>query len=395
MNTYFSQQQHSNSDSQSQSTTTPILSASATTASSVELESIISINDGNSLKSTMSVNEHEHEQVINNNLNSNDASCDIALTANGSASSSSLSTVQSVTNTEIDTMAITVYNKPNHNSRKLISQTQTVTYDNKSKTKTLTFQKNWFDKFAWLHCSDDIHGIRGVICFYCNKAHSSQALTGVHVEPQFVFEGFTNWKKALEKFEQHELTQCHSISIKHWNQQNEIPILNLLITTKEAQQKKSKSILFKIITSLRYLARQGLAIRGHDSSDGNFMQLLKLRQGDCEELKNWMQRAKSYTGSTIQNEILEILAHTVLRTILNDIRKSCMFSIIVDGTQDCTKIEQEALCIRYVDDKLQPRLNHLAILNAHSDVLDNTDLNVVARDFVMKSDARLLEFGQF
>jgi hypothetical protein len=42
----------------------------------------------------------------------------------------------------------------------------------------------------------------------------------------------------------------------------------------------------------------------------------------------------------------------------------------------------------------QERLNHLAVLNAHSDVLDTIDLNVVARDFIMKSDVSLLEFGQ-
>ncbi len=39
---------------------------------------------------------------------------------------------------------------------------------------------------------------------------------------------------------------------------------------------KNKKILLKILSCIKYLARQGLPLRGHDDdSDSNFIQLLK------------------------------------------------------------------------------------------------------------------------
>ena len=41
--------------------------------------------------------------------------------------------------------------------------------------------------------------------------------------------------------------------------------------------------------------------------------------------------------------------------ILASIKKSIHYAIIVDGTQDCTCQEQESICIRYVDENLEPQ----------------------------------------
>jgi hypothetical protein len=42
--------------------------------------------------------------------------------------------------------------------------------------------------------------------------------------------------------------------------------------------------LLKIISSLQFLAGQGLAIRGQDNDNGNFCQLIRLQEEDCPEL---------------------------------------------------------------------------------------------------------------
>ena len=51
-----------------------------------------------------------------------------------------------------------------------------------------------------------------------------------------------------------------------------------LLSTAHAQEKAdNRHCLLKVLCSLRFLARQGCAIRGHgDDKDGNFQQLLKL-----------------------------------------------------------------------------------------------------------------------
>ena len=55
-----------------------------------------------------------------------------------------------------------------------------------------------------------------------------------------------------------------------------------LLSGMHAQDKiKNRQCFLKILSSLRFLAYQGCAIRGHgDETDGNFYQLLKLRGED-------------------------------------------------------------------------------------------------------------------
>ena len=59
-----------------------------------------------------------------------------------------------------------------------------------------------------------------------------------------------------------------------------------LLSSVHAQEKSdNRTYLLKILSSLRFLARQGCAVRGHgDDSDGNFSQLLKLRGEDNQKV---------------------------------------------------------------------------------------------------------------
>ena len=46
------------------------------------------------------------------------------------------------------------------------------------------------------------------------------------------------------------------------------------------EQRKTRNALVKIVTTLQYLAQQGLAICAKEASDGNFAKLLELRSSD-------------------------------------------------------------------------------------------------------------------
>ena len=50
-------------------------------------------------------------------------------------------------------------------------------------------------------------------------------------------------------------------------------------------------ILIAILQNLRYLAQQGLPLRGgNDDADGNFIQFLLLRSSDSPEIIDWMRK---------------------------------------------------------------------------------------------------------
>ena len=61
------------------------------------------------------------------------------------------------------------------------------------------------------------------------------------------------------------------------------------------------------MSSVRYLARQALPIRGDgDESNSNYMQLLKLRGKDDARILEWLKKkTDKYTSVDIQNEMLK------------------------------------------------------------------------------------------
>ena len=56
---------------------------------------------------------------------------------------------------------------------------------------------------------------------------------------------------------------------------------------------ENRKCLIKIIETIQFLGRQGLALRGDESDENsNFMQLLKLRSKDFLKLKEWCWKRK-------------------------------------------------------------------------------------------------------
>ena len=118
-----------------------------------------------------------------------------------------------------------------------------------------------------------------------------------------------------------------------------------------AQQKTENRVMLRmILTSIRYLARQGLAFRGRfkisDESnegyeiDSNFIQLLNLRAEDSPLILKWLQKSQDkFTSADIQNEILGIMAKSIQREIANEVSGK-WFTIMVDETTDLSNTEQ-------------------------------------------------------
>lgn len=208
---------------------------------------------------------------------------------------------------------------------------------------------HWYKLYPWIHFCPT----RGkVLCFYCARAGDLDKGFPAK-ELAFISDGMNNWKKALEKFAQHGRSDHHLKNLPPSNH----TITEVLQGADAKQESTNKASLMKIITSVMYLARQGLALRGHESDEGNFVELLKLRASDCPELEQWLKRKDRYTHSDIQNELLQLASQEVLRSILSEMCEEAgdrspqvtCFSIIVDGTQDISGEEQESICVRYVD----------------------------------------------
>ena len=92
-----------------------------------------------------------------------------------------------------------------------------------------------------------------------------------------------------------------------------------------------------MITSLMYLLRQGLAIRGHTEVESNLYQLLKLRSDDSNIVREWLAKGK-YTSHDIINELMEIMGRDVLNRLLEGVKSPNppYFAIIADEATDAS-----------------------------------------------------------
>jgi hypothetical protein len=195
---------------------------------------------------------------------------------------------------------------------------------NRKKIKTLRFQKSWYTSYPWLHYEPNVDGI---LCFFC--ASAGVLNVAKNVEPAFTSTGFKNWKRAIRAFQQHESSHAHKASVtQHIHEKK--PVVAQLSEQFLKDQEKARNCLSVIFKCIRYIARQGLAMRGHESDEGNLKQLLNVVGESDEVLKAWFSRHQDYTSSAVQNEVLSILARNILQNICKDMHSAqpMMFSLM-------------------------------------------------------------------
>ena len=216
----------------------------------------------------------------------------------------------------------------------------------------------WEEKHPWItyDATKD-----KVFCTFCSEADRIGApLPGVterlhDTVHAFTRVGFSSWNKALERFKMHEKSDMHraAAQVVH-NINNGVNVSASMSTGKAKQMADARTALMGILSTVQVLAWQGLAIRGHEDETSNFVNILRVRSRDIPELKAWLAR-KEYTwmSKDILNEMVEILAHSLLRTLLTDLQAAEFFSVIMDETADISVKEQASICIRVVTEELE------------------------------------------
>ena len=92
----------------------------------------------------------------------------------------------------------------------------------------------------------------------------------------------------------------------------------------EAEKLTRRKNLLKNLSSVRYLARRGLPLRGDgDDKTSNFYRLLVTRGEDDPELLRWIDQkdGRKYTSHEMQNEMLKVMALQILREVAASIQR--------------------------------------------------------------------------
>ena len=147
----------------------------------------------------------------------------------------------------------------------------------------------------------------------------------------------------------------------------------------EIKQQKAinRKMFLKILENTRYLARQGLAFRGHNDSNGNFIQLMKLRSLDCPQIEQWMKKkTDTYLSHDIQDELLFLMSSHILRNLSKKICDSGCFTLMCDECTDISNKEQLTICIRWVDENLHDHDSFIGLYQVN-DITSETLTNSI------------------
>ena len=125
-------------------------------------------------------------------------------------------------------------------------------------------------------------------------------LIHLNMEATFIEKGCSNWKDALSNnrgFKLHESFNCHRVSVENVYAlpRTTNDVADLLSKKRAAEKEIAQKPLLKILSNVRFLARQALPFRGHGigEENSNFNQLYHLRAEDNEFLNEWAKRKGS------------------------------------------------------------------------------------------------------
>lgn len=217
----------------------------------------------------------------------------------------------------------------------------------------------------------------------------SGSVNNNRVYSSFVKDGFSNWNKARDRFKSHEKTDVHRQALTSVCNQKTTNVSCMISNQLSKERQDARFCLLKIFETIRFLAVQGLPLRGNIEENSNFIQALRLRSIDNSILLNWMQRSKyRWVSHDMMDEILSMMSLHVQRILVANISKQHFYAIMSDETTDSSRKEQMSLNFRTVDENLAIHENFLGFYDVPS--TDSKTLFDVLKDVLLRFNLKFL-----
>ena len=169
-----------------------------------------------------------------------------------------------------------------------------------------------------------------------------------------VCRGFCNWKNATTQIQKHQESKCHheAVEVVITLPKTTVDIGEQLSLQHAREKECNRKYFLHILSCIKYLVRQGLALRGDgDERDSNIFQLLKARGNSDIDFMQWLEKKKiKYTSHDIQNEIVKLMALYILRNMSQILQDSPFLTLMMDETTDVSNKEQVVIVMRRVSE---------------------------------------------
>ncbi|OCT92858.1 hypothetical protein XELAEV_18015924mg [Xenopus laevis] len=210
-----------------------------------------------------------------------------------------------------------------------------------------SFTSEYFKNFSFLEYSKQLDAM---FCFTCRHFASSIK------DSAFTEKGIKDWKNVKHKVQKHAESGIHKQSAERWllykQSQERGSIMAALSESHKASVKEKREYVGKIIDLLIYLAKQGIALRGHDEREvstnrGNFLELCTLFARYDEAFATKLRSSFNLTNHSVENEILHIAADSLKCATVQRVQENGFYTLLVDearkikerflGFVDCSK----------------------------------------------------------
>ena len=206
--------------------------------------------------------------------------------------------------------------------------------------------------------------------------------------------GFNDWKHASERLKEHENSDSHRKAVCTLSSWVNISkrIDSQLILQHDTECKYWQRVLTRVVAVVKFLAKRSLPFFGDNETigspyNGNFLGCLELLAEfdpflakHLDDFGNPGKGKVNYLSSTVVDEFVSLMAKKVSKEIINQVKHSKYFSIIVDSTPDMSHIDQLSFVIRYVDKSLRPVerfLSFIPIKQHTAEYLESTVLSLI------------------
>ncbi|XP_013777143.1 zinc finger MYM-type protein 1-like [Limulus polyphemus] len=216
-------------------------------------------------------------------------------------------------------------------------------------------QKRYFSKSMFYRSITNGEKIRSWLCYSPNTdkafCFNCKLFTNSSKDHTFSKHGFSDWKNASQRSESPENSQGHRDATSTLTTRSRgIGYVNSLIT-RQSECDYMKTLLDRVVATIKILAERGLAFRGHNecigsSNNGSFLGKLELlAQFDpflathIEHNGNKGKGSVSYLSSTVCDELIEMLGQKMLEKIILELKEAKHFSVSVDSTTDISHVD--------------------------------------------------------
>lgn len=105
-----------------------------------------------------------------------------------------------------------------------------------------SFCSSWYVKYPWLHYQEHSDS---VLC-YCHMADKRHLPISANKEAAFTTSGFSNWKRAIEKFNKHETSMSHRQAVDFVEKipRTTMNVGNMLSSTYAQQKAENRAMQF-------------------------------------------------------------------------------------------------------------------------------------------------------